>query len=284
MPAFSISRRDTRRCIRALSFPATLRQSFSVKISAVIIAKNEERNISDAIKSVSWADEILVVDSESADRTREIAESLGARTIVHPWAGFSAQKQFAADSAENDWIFSLDADERVSKPLIKEIDSLRSLPEDKLAAGYRISRLSYYMGRPIRHGGWYPDRQLRLFDRRRGRWKDTLIHESVEMRSGSKVEKLKHDILHFSVENAAHHHRMIGERYAPLAARQMFEKGRRTSPMRVGIAAPLAFFQTYILKAGFLDGLPGYCIARFAAHHAFLKHTLLWEMCNDKTE
>lgn len=249
-----------------------------MNISAVIITQNEENNIADAIASVLWADEILVVDSESTDRTVEIAEAAGARVIGREWPGFSAQKQFAVDSASNDWIFSLDADERVSQGLKDEILALKSQPENDLADGYRIARLSYYMGRPIRHGGWYPDWQLRLFNRKKGLWKDVLIHESVEMNPGSTTARLKNDILHYSVENAAHHHRMIGERYAPLAAEQMFERGRRTSPFKIAAAGPAAFFQAYVLKAGFLDGFPGFCIARFAAHHAFLKHLLLWEM------
>lgn len=249
-----------------------------MNISAVIITKNEEKNIADAIASVLWADEILVVDSGSTDRTVEIAQAAGARVINREWPGFSAQKQFAADSASNDWIFSLDADERVSEGLKNEIPELKNLPENDLADGYSIARLSYYMDRPIRHGGWYPDRQLRLFNRQKGLWKNVLIHESVEMQPGARTATLENDILHYSVENAAHHHRMIGERYAPLAAEQMFERGRRTSPFRIAAAGPTAFFRAYVLKAGFLDGLPGFCIARFAAHHAFLKHLLLWEM------
>lgn len=249
-----------------------------MKISAVIISKNEEDNISDAIKSLAWADEILVVDSESTDTTRDIAESLGARVITRVWPGFSAQKQFAVDSAAHDWVFSLDADERVSDALRDEIIGLKTRPDSEPADGFRVPRLSYYMGRPIRHGGWYPDWQLRLFDRRKGKWKEVLIHESVEMDQEARTDRLKNDILHYSVENAAHHHRMIGERYAPLAARQMFERGRRTSPLRTAVAGPSAFIQTYLLKLGFLDGFPGFCIARFAAHHAFLKHAILLEI------
>ena len=253
-----------------------------MNISAVIITKNEEKNIAEAIASVLWADEILVVDSGSTDRTVEVAKAAGARVIQREWPGFSAQKQFAADSSSNDWIFSLDADERVSPELKEEILALKSQPENGLADGYRIARLSFYMGRSIRHGGWYPDRQLRLFDRKKGHWKDVLIHESVEMNPGTSAAILKNDILHYSVKNAAHHHRMIGERYAPLAAEQMFERGRRTGPFKVAAAGPAAFFQAYILKAGFLDGFPGLCIAKFAGHHAFLKNLLLWELQREK--
>jgi len=249
-----------------------------VKISACIIAFNEEKNISEAVESVAWADEILIIDSQSADKTKEIAESLGAKVVVEKWRGFSKQKQLATDVAANDWIFSLDADERVSEELKSEIIKLKAQPENTLANGFRIPRLSFYMNRPIRHSGWYPDWQLRLFNRQMGKWKDVLIHESFEMNENAKVEKLNGDILHHSVENAAHHHRMIGERYAPLAAEQNFVRGKRTSVLKIATASFNAFFQTYILKGGFLDGLPGFCIARFAAHHAFLKHLLLWEM------
>ena len=247
-----------------------------MKISAVIITFNEQKNIAEAIESVSWADEIIVVDSESSDGTRDIAEASGAKVVTRSWEGFSKQKQFAVDQAENDWVFSLDADERVSAELREEILAIKS--NNASADGYRIPRLSIYMGRPIRHGGWYPDWQLRLFDRTKGRWKDVLIHESFAMDEGSKIVRLTGDILHYSSENAAHHHRMIGERYAPLAARQMFDNGGRTSLLKIAFAGPSAFIRTYFLKGGFLDGLPGFVIAKFAAHHAFLKHLLLWEL------
>lgn len=251
-----------------------------MKISAVIIAFNEADKIAAAVRSVAWADEVLVVDSESTDETRTIAEDNGAKVLVEKWRGFSKQKQFAAARAAHDWIFSLDADERVSDDLKAEILRLKNSPEKDLADGYRIPRLSFYMNRPIRHGGWYPDWQTRFFNRRKGKWKEVLIHESIEMASGSKVEKLKSDILHFSVEDVSHHHHMIGDRYAPLAARQMFERGKRVSGFKIATVGATTFLQTYILKGGFLDGLAGFAIARFAAHHAFLKYLLLWELQN----
>lgn len=247
-----------------------------MQISAVIITFNEEKNIADAIRSVDFADEVLVVDSESTDRTREIAEELGARVLVNPWPGFAAQKQLAVDRAANDRILSLDADERVSRDLRERI--LQVKESERPADGYKVPRLSYYMRRPIKHGGWYPDRQLRFFDRKKGRWKDVLIHESVEMAAGSRVETLDGDLLHYSVEGPEHHHRMIGERYAPLAARQLFESGKRTSPIAIVLRAWFSFLQTYVLKAGFLDGFAGFCIAYFAAHHTFMKYLLLHEM------
>jgi glycosyltransferase involved in cell wall biosynthesis len=248
-----------------------------MQISATIITFNEEANIRDACQSLAWADEIVVVDSGSTDKTREIAEGHGARVIVRDWPGFAAQKQFAAEQARHDWVFSLDADERLSDELKS---SISELCEDNanLAEGYRVASRSYYQGRWIKGGGWYPDWQLRLYRKSRGRWEPRHIHESVKMDSGSRVDRLAGDILHYSVRDSAHHHRMIGERYAPLAAQQMFEEGRQTSALRIATAAPAAFLGSFILKGGFRDGLAGISIASFAAHHAFLKHLMLWEM------
>ena len=248
-----------------------------MQISATIITFNEESNIKAACESVAWADEIVVVDSNSTDATRELAAASGARVITNAWPGFGAQKQVAVDEAKHEWIFSLDADERVSDELKRSLEALRNKPEGELADGYEIARRTYYQQRWIRGGGWYPDRQLRLFKKNRGRWKERHIHESVAMSNGARVEKLNGDLLHYTSPSAAHHHRMIGERYAPLAARQMFEEGRRTSMLGVASAGPAAFIRSLILKGGLRDGFAGFTIASFAAHHAFLKYLMLWE-------
>lgn len=255
-----------------------------MKISAVIITFNEADNIRAACESVAWADEILVVDSESSDATREVAAECGARVINRPWPGFSAQKQFATDAVEHDWVFSLDADERVSDQLKAAIAALRETSPAQLAAGYRVARRTFYMGRWIKGGGWYPDYQLRFFDRTRGRWRQRLIHESVVMNDGVRVETLSGDLLHYSARDAAYHHRMIGERYAPLGARQMLNDGKRTSPWRIAVAGPWAFLRSFVLKGGFRDGLAGFTIARFAAQHDFLKHSLLWQLQKGESE
>jgi glycosyltransferase involved in cell wall biosynthesis len=248
-----------------------------VKISAVIIAGNEEEKIGDAVRSVDWADEVLVIDSESTDRTREIAEEMGARLIVRRWPGFAAQKQFGVDKAENDWIFSLDADERVSPELRDEIVAIKQRDRPS-ADGYKVPRLAFYCGRPIRHCGWYPDWQLRLFNRTKGRWKDVLIHESVEMSDGARVDRLHSDIIHLTVDSVDEHRHMVETRYAPLGAQQMAAAGRRTSRLKAAFAGPAAFVETYFLKLGLLDGKAGYDIARLAAHHARLKHRRLLEI------
>jgi len=248
-----------------------------MRISATIITFNEEANIREACESLAWADEIVVVDSGSTDKTRDIATACGAHVIEKYWPGFAAQKQFATEQALHDWVFSLDADERVSEKLKASIAEVRGLDDSQLADGYRMARRAYYQGRWIKGGGWYPDWQLRLFRKSRGHWDPRHIHESVKMASEARTEKLSGDILHYSVRDSAHHHRMIGERYAPLAAQQMFEEGCRTSPLKLATAAPTAFVRSYLLKGGFRDGLAGISIASFAAHHAFLKHLMLWE-------
>lgn len=253
-----------------------------MKISATIITYNEETNIQSACESVAWADEIVVVDSLSTDSTRAVASATGARVITNEWPGFAAQKQFAVDQAKHEWIFSIDADERASPELQNSVHELQNNNLEDHADGYEIARRTFYQGRWIRGGGWYPDRQLRLFRKSSGHWKKRHIHESVEMNPGARIDILRGDLLHYTVRDASYHHKMIGERYAPLAARQMFEDGRRTSALKLASAAPFAFVRSFILKAGFRDGLAGLSIANFAAHHAFLKHLMLWELQNKK--
>ena len=252
-----------------------------MKITATIITLNEADNIREACESVAWADEILVVDSESTDQTRQIAADCGARVMTNSWPGFSKQKQFAVDAASHDWIFSLDADERVSAELRASIDQIRRQDESQLAGGYRVARRAFYMNRWIRGGGWYPDYQLRLFNRTRGHWGDRVIHESVVMNEGTRVEALRGDLLHYSMRDPSHHRQMIEERYAPLGAEQMYRDGKGTSRLQRVAAGPAAFIRSFILKGGFRDGSAGLTIARLAAHHAALKHAILYELQNE---
>jgi glycosyltransferase involved in cell wall biosynthesis len=246
-----------------------------VKISAVIIAFNEEEKIADAIRSVDFADEVLVVDSESTDRTREISAKLGAKVIVKPWPGFAKQKQFATDNAKFDRILSLDADERVSDELRRE---LLAINEVDAADGYRIPRAARYLGREIRHSGWYPDWQLRFFDRSKGRWKDIAIHESVEMDAGSRIARLKGHLEHLTIEHPGQHAEMIRTRYAPMSAQAMHNAGKKGSMLKALVLPPITFLQTYFLKAGILDGTAGLRISYYAAYNVYLKHRLLCEM------
>lgn len=249
-----------------------------MRITATIITLDEADNIREACESVAWADEILIVDSESTDNTREIASASGARVIINPWPGFARQKQFAVDHATHDWIFSLDADERLSPQLRASIDELRQTNEDQLAAGYRVARRAFYMNRWICGGGWYPDYQLRLFNRQRGHWRDRIIHESVVMDEGARVDIVPGDLLHYSMRDPEHHRQMIEQRYAPLGAEQMFREGKRTSALQASVAGPAAFIRSFILKGGFRDGRAGLTIARMAAYHASLKHSILRDL------
>jgi glycosyltransferase involved in cell wall biosynthesis len=249
-----------------------------MKITATIITLNEADNIRAACESVAWADEILVIDSESADNTRDLAAESGARVLINAWPGFSKQKQFAVDQATHDWIFSLDADERLSPELRASIEELRNRNDCDLADGYRVARRAFYLNRWIRGGGWYPDYQLRLFNCTRGHWRDRVIHESVVMDEGARIETLRGDLLHYSMRDPEHHRQMIEQRYAPLGAKQMFREGKRTSALQSSIAGPAAFIRSFILKGGFRDGRAGLTIARMAAYHASLKHSMLQEL------
>jgi glycosyltransferase involved in cell wall biosynthesis len=245
-----------------------------MKITATVITLNEEHNIAAALESLSWADEIIVVDSESTDDTVEIARRFTDRVFVQPWPGYSAQKNFAASQAANDWIFSVDADERVSEELTREIEQLKS-GSNPQAAGFEMPRLTFYLGRWIKHSGWYPDYKLRLYDRNRARWRGEFVHETLE--ADGEVARFHGNILHYTVRDASEHHLRM-DRYTTLAAKQAFALAERASLSSI-LFSPLAvFLRSYVFKLGFLDGIQGLAIARFAAHYEFLKKLKLWEM------
>ena len=245
-----------------------------MKITATVITLNEEHNIADALSSLSWADEIIVVDSESRDRTVEIAQGFTDRVFVRSWPGYSAQKNFAAEQSENDWIFSLDADERISKELALAIQQLKGGPEPESAA-YEMSRLTFYLGRWIKHSGWRPDYKRRLYHRKRSRWHGDYVHETLE--ADGRVGRLSGDLLHYTVRDASEHHLRM-DRYTTLSAQQAYSLGKRASILSLLVLPCFVFLRSYILKLGFFDGLPGLAIARFAAHYEFLKNLKLWEM------
>lgn len=249
----------------------------TMKISATVITFNEEHNIADALESLAWADEVIVVDRESSDRTVEIARRFTDRVFLREWQGYSAQKNFAAAQAQNDWIFSLDADERVSPELAAELARLKQEPEPHVA-GFEMPRLTFYLGRWIKHSGWYPDRKLRLYDRRSGRWRGDYVHEALEV--DGPVKRLNGEIQHFTVRDASEHHIRL-DRYTTLAAKQALVNGKQASIASVVLSPIAAFVRSYFLRLGFLDGLQGLIIARFAAHYAFLKNLKLREMNRD---
>jgi glycosyltransferase involved in cell wall biosynthesis len=245
-----------------------------MKITATVITFNEEQNIAAALETLGWADEIIVVDSQSTDRTAEIARQFTDRVYVRPWPGYSDQKNFAAAQAKNDWIFSLDADERVSAELARELEALKRGPEPD-AAAFQMPRRAFYLGRWIKHSGWYPDYKVRLYDRKRARWAGQLVHESLEVEG--EVSRLRGEILHYTATTASDHHLRI-DRYTTLAAREMYHRGKRASLGSLLVSPTAAFLRSYFLKLGFMDGMAGLAIARFAAHYVFLRNLKLWEM------
>lgn len=238
-----------------------------MQISATIVTLNEERNIARAIESLRCADEVLVVDSGSTDHTREIALRLGARVIEEPWRGYAAQKNYAAECARFDWILSIDADEVVSRELDAEIVALKK--ETPALAGYSFPRLAKYIGRWIRHSGWYPDRKLRLYDRREAKWAGDYVHESV--RANGSVGELHGDLLHFTCHSLSEHLRTL-DRYTSLAAREVVAQQKPVSLRHLAVDPAWTLFRTYILRRGFLDGPQGLAIAWMAALYTFLKY------------
>lgn len=238
-----------------------------VKISATIITLNEERNVARAIESLRCADEIVVVDSGSTDRTVEIAQNLGARVVESSWPGYANQKNHAASHAANDWILSIDADESLSEALEAEIWRLKKSGPD--CDAYTMPRMAKYLGRWIRHSGWYPDRKVRLYDRRKATWVGKFVHESVTV--SGKLGHLDANLLHFTCDSLSEHLRTM-DRYTTLAAQQLLESGEKPTYARILITPPWTFFQTYVLKLGFLDGPEGLAIANMAALYNFVKY------------
>ncbi len=241
-------------------------------VSATLITFNEEANIRAALESVRWCRDIVVVDSGSSDDTVRICRGYTDKVFHRDWTGYVDQKSFAVERAGHDWIFSLDADERTSPELRAEIlDRLQNEPQE---AGYRIPRVTWFMGRWIRHGDWYPDYQLRLFDRRRGGWQGGRVHESV--RVGGPVGLLKGEIQHFTYRTLSDYLRRL-ESYSTLAAADYEQRGKRSGPFRM-LGDPFAtFLKAYLLRRGFLDGVPGLMVAFMGAISVYFKYAKLYE-------
>src|SRR5205814_1628972 len=243
------------------------------KLTATVITRNEAANLPAALASVAWADEIVVVDSESTDETAAIARAAGARVEVRAFPGYSDQKNVAASLAAHDWILSLDADERVTPELAGEIRRL--LETDPPRRGYRVPRVSYYLGRWIRGTDWYPDYQLRLYDRRAGRWNGRRVHESIALNGEPGL--LRSDLQHFPYRDISHHLSTI-DRYTTLAAEQGAEEGRPATLAGVVFHPPFAFLRNYVLKRGFTQGAAGLLVSVLNSYYVFLKMAKAWEL------
>ena len=242
------------------------------RLSVVVITKDEEERLRACLESVAWADEVIVVDAESTDKTAQIAREFTDRVWVRPWPGFAAQKNFGLAQATGDWILSVDADEEVSKELRQEV--LAVLAAEAAVAGYRIPRQNVFWGRWIRHGGLYPDWQLRLFRRGQGRFVEHVVHESVEV--SGPVGQLGAPLVHRSYRDVADF-LARADRYSTLAAEERVRSGR---PARFGdlVLRPAGrFLSMYVVHGGFLDGWRGFLLAVLYAYYVFIRSAKIWE-------
>jgi len=243
------------------------------KLSVTVITKNEAADVGDALASVAWADELIVVDSCSTDETVAIARQHTDRVVVREWPGYIAQKNYAASLAAHDWILSLDADERVTPELAAEIQTcLKAAPRE---AAFQIPRVTWHLGRWIRSTDWYPDYQMRLYDRRSAEWTGRYVHEAVTVRG--TAGRLRGELQHYAYRDIADHLETINH-YTTLAARQMHEDGRRAGILQLAGHPPLAFLRNYLAHGGIGDGLPGFIISALNAYYVFLKFAKLWEL------
>jgi glycosyltransferase involved in cell wall biosynthesis len=250
------------------------KQDMREKISACIIAGNEERNIRRCLESVTWADEIIVVDSFSRDRTPEICREYTDLVYQHRWLGYIGQKNLIKDLSTGPWILFIDADEEISHELRDEIlDEFKSGRCAKVC-GYEFPRLVRYLGRWIRHGDWYPDRKLRLFRKEKGICGGKEPHDRTVVKG--PVKRLKHDIYHYTYTGISNQVDVMN-RFSSITANGQYEEGRPFSHVDIILRPLFRFFRGYFLKAGFMDGLPGLFVAVSVAYGVFLKHAKLWE-------
>ncbi|HEX2767862.1 MAG TPA: glycosyltransferase family 2 protein [Geobacteraceae bacterium] len=243
------------------------------KISVTVRTYNEEKNIRDCLESVTWADEIIVVDAQSTDSTVAIAREYTDRIIIRPWAGHIATSQFATDQAANMWVFSIDADERVSPPLRDEILAidLDATTHD----AFDMPRRHYFMGRWINHSGWYPDRNIRLYRKDHCHWGGYAPHDKIQV-PGS-LASLKNDLHHYIYRDLAHF-AATKNSYSTLTAIDHYRNGRRATLLHFTIRPLYTFLHRYLIRLGFLDGLAGFVISAMEAHCVFMKYLKLYEL------
>jgi glycosyltransferase involved in cell wall biosynthesis len=244
-----------------------------ISLSVVIITFNEEANIGRCLAALlDVADEVLVVDSFSTDRTVEICRQHGARVVQHAFEGYVEQKNYATSQAQYDYVLQLDADEVLTGELREAICRAKASWHH---AGYTLSRLTNYCGTWVRHGGWYPDRKLRLYDRRLGQWKGLLLHERFELAAGQTTGVLTGDLLHFSYHSVEQHVSQLN-RFTSISADELALRGKRRVTLFHLLLKPVwKFVHGYFFRLGFLDGFAGLCIATISAWGVFLKFAKL---------
>jgi len=246
-----------------------------VEISAVVLTKNEEGNIGPCLSTLQWVDEIIVVDSQSTDNTVALARALTGRVYVEPWRGFGPQKNFGIDHASGKWILIIDADERVTEELQKEILAVIASVKERSVVGFRIPRRNYFYGSWMKNGGMFPDYQIRLFMKQVGRYDDTLLHENLII--PGNLETLHSPLDHHSIPSIAHHVRKM-QHYTSLGAMEKLKKIQNVSSLTLISHHLVILFKTFILKSGWKDGTPGLVAALFAAMHTFVKYAKAYEI------
>lgn len=244
------------------------------KLSVIVITKNEERNLADCLKSTSWADETVVVDSASQDKTIEIAHQFTKKVYVRPWDGFAAAKNFALQQCTGDWVLWMDADERLTKELATEIQAIAQ-SEDSSFVAFEFPRKAFFLGRWIRHCGWYPGYVVRLFRRSEGSFSDSKVHEYLKIEG--KVGRLRNDLLHYTDPNLWHYFEKFN-RYTTLAAEGLAEGGSRFSLSQLIVRPVWVFIRMYVIKRGFLDGVEGFILSVLSGCYVFTKYAKLWEL------
>ena len=247
-----------------------------MRITATIITLNEERNIARSIESLRCCDQIVVLDSGSVDRTVELATKLGAVVVEDSWHGYANQKNLAAEHAGNDWILSLDADEALSEALEGEIWNLKK--RGPAHDAYTMPRMAQYMGRWILHGGWYPDRKIRLYNRQKARWMGDFVHESVVV--DGRIGHFESNLLHFTCDSLSEHLRTM-DRYTTLAAEELVSRKAKIGLSKLIVDPGWTFVRSYFLQRGFLDGLEGLTLAHMAAFYTFLKYAKARNMSSE---
>jgi len=250
------------------------------KLSVIIITYNEQDNIRGCLESVKWSDEIVIVDAFSSDRTVEIAREFTPKVFQSKWTNFSQQKNLALGKASNEWLLNIDADERVTPELNEEILATIN-SRSQSYNGYYIARRNHYLGKWIRHCGWYPDYKLRLFRREKGKFNERMVHESVLVEG--KKGHLKSCLNHYSYKDFSDHLRRI-DKFTSLAAEEMFTKGKKGRIFDLLFRPPVKFINMYLIKRGYLDGAYGFIVSIMGSFYVFMKYLKLWQLSRERID
>ncbi|HUI10481.1 MAG TPA: glycosyltransferase family 2 protein [Bacteroidota bacterium] len=246
----------------------------STPLTVITLTMDEERNIADCLSGVTWADEIIVIDSGSTDATVEIARRFTPNVVPLPWRGYGAARNAALARARSPWVLWLDADERVTPELGTEIREILDR-DDPGVSGYEVARRAYFCGKWIRHGGWYPSRVVRLFRKEAASFSETRVHERLVI--AGNVARARHDLLHYT-DPDLHHYFSKFNVYTTLAAKDMYDAGKRYAVPDLVVRPTFQFVKMYLLRAGFLDGIHGFVLAAASSAYVFAKYAKLWEL------